>query len=86
MKIKVYGWAHGRPVKAECETLQGDDAQGIVQAMMMTPFAANLTPREYMERTLEGIGRVGVTLPQDAAAAAEAYLSALADAGLTEPA
>ena len=76
MKIKVYGWAHGRPVKAECETLQGGDAQAIVQAMMMTPFAANLTPREYMERTLAGIGRGGVTLPQDAPAAAEAYLAA----------
>jgi hypothetical protein len=86
MKLKVYGWANGRPVKTACDILQGEDAQGVVRAMMQTPFAANLTPREYMQRTLAGIGRGGAVLPQDAAAAAEAYLAALTDAGLTEPA
>ena len=86
MKLKIYGWANGRPVKTACDILQGDDAQGIVQAMMQTPFAANLTPHDYMHRTLASIGRAGVTLPQDASAAAVAYLSALSDAGLTEPA
>lgn len=86
MKLKVYGWANGRPDKTTWDTFQGDDAQGVVRAMMQTPFSANLTPLEYMQRTLAGIGRGGATLPRDASAAAEAYLAALAAAGLTEPA
>ena len=86
MKIKVFGWANGRPDRSTVETFEGEDALGVVRAMMATPFAAGLPPLDFMRTSLARVGVWGPPLPPDDQAAAIAYLAKLAEIGLSAPA
>jgi hypothetical protein len=86
MKVRVFGWAGGRPDRSACETFEGDDALGVVRAMMATPFAACVAPRDFMSTSLARAGVWGPSLPPGDEAAAIAYLAKLAEMGLSAPA
>ena len=86
MKIKVYGWDGRKPDRSTFETFDGDCSLAVVLAMMATPYASNLKPRDFMLSSLAALARTPLTLPQEEALAADAYLSQLAALGLTEPA
>lgn len=86
MKIRVYGWDGQKPDRSTFDTFAGGTALEVVRSMMATPFAANLTPREFMGQTLARLGRRRAALPKDEAEAADVYLAQLAELGLSEPA
>ncbi len=86
MKIKVYGWDGRKVDRSTFETFEGDTALDVVKAMMITPFAANQTPLEFMRQCLAALAPGGPALPSADAPAADAYLSRLAAVGLAEPA
>lgn len=85
MKVKIYGWDGHQPDRTSAEEFSGDTALDIVRAMMVTPFAANLSPQEFMAQTLGRLnGRNAPSLPACALAAADAYLDHLIAIGLAE--
>lgn len=85
MQITIYGWDGRRPDRSDSETFSGDTALDIVRGMMAVPFAANLTPREFMALSLRRVSSRGrEVLPLDEALAAVAYLFRLEELGIAE--
>lgn len=86
MKVKVYGWTGKAPDRSTWEVFAGDDSLAVVRAMMITPFAANQTPLEFMRQSLAALAPGRGVLPSAEGPAADAYLERLAVVGLAEPA
>lgn len=86
MRMKVYGWTGKGPDRSTWEVFAGDNSLAVVRAMMITPFAANQTPLEFMRQSLAAIAPGRAVLPSAEGPAADAYLAQLAAVGLAEPA
>jgi len=85
MQITIYGWDGQRPDLGTEQAYSGYTPLDIVRGMMATPFAAQLTAREFMAQTLRRVSPRGRDiLPADEALAAATYLSRLEELGIAE--
>ena len=82
MKIRIYETDFdGHPVECTGEYFFGPTALGIVEAMKMNPFTADLEPLVFMRRTLDRIGQKDFELPEPPEKAAVVFLQRLTALG-----
>jgi hypothetical protein len=85
MKIRIHETDfEGHPVECTGEFFHGKTAMDIVEGMKMTPFTASMEPLEFMRQVLKQNGMEANALPEEADAAAVAFLQQLTAHGFAK--